>query len=191
MRICRCWISAISTITEDGPVYRGVDCVSLAETASLEHTATLLWDATSIDPFASDNMPVMSEAMRAVAHATRDAAPIERAIAMLALAASADPRVAPDDCPIADRDRVADRRTAFDTGLSADAHAVADPRTDTDHRRNRPPRGRCRRGPGAAGSRARRSWRGVTHRHPTLDHGAWPDDRVVADQRRRCDVGVG
>src|SRR5215212_12007866 len=38
--------TAISTITEDGPVYRGVDCVALSETASLEHTATLLWDAT-------------------------------------------------------------------------------------------------------------------------------------------------
>src|SRR3990170_3009712 len=38
--------SAVSTITGEGPVYRGVDCVALAETASLEHTATLLWDAT-------------------------------------------------------------------------------------------------------------------------------------------------
>ena len=84
--------TAVSTITEEGPVYRGVDCVALSETASLEHTATLLWDATSIDPFAPDNMPVMSEAMKAVALATRDAAPIERAIAVLALAANADPR---------------------------------------------------------------------------------------------------
>lgn len=84
--------SAISTITEEGPVYRGVDCVALAETASLEHTATLLWDSASIDPFAPDNMPVMSQAMKAVAHAARDSAPIERAIAVLALAADADPR---------------------------------------------------------------------------------------------------
>jgi citrate synthase len=84
--------TAVSTITDDGPVYRGVDCVALSETASLEHAATLLWDATSIDPFAPDNMPVMSPAMKAVALATRDAAPIERAIAVLALAADADPR---------------------------------------------------------------------------------------------------
>jgi citrate synthase len=84
--------TAISTITEDGPVYRGVDCLALAETASLEHAATLLWDATSSDPFAPDNMPVMSPAMKAVTLATRDAAPIERAIAVLALAAEADPR---------------------------------------------------------------------------------------------------
>jgi citrate synthase len=84
--------TAISTITEEGPVYRGVDCVALAETASLEHAATLLWDAASIDPFAVDNMPVMSQAMRAVALAARESAPIERAIAVLALAADADPR---------------------------------------------------------------------------------------------------
>ena len=84
--------TAISTITEDGPVYRGVDCVALAETASLEHVATLLWDAAASDPFAPENMPVMSPQMKAVALATRDAAPIERAIAVLALAADADPR---------------------------------------------------------------------------------------------------
>lgn len=84
--------TAVATITEQGPIYRGVDCVALSESASLEHAATLLWDAASIDPFAPDNMPVMSEAMQAVAHATRHAAPIERAIAVLALAAEADPR---------------------------------------------------------------------------------------------------
>lgn len=84
--------TAVSTITEAGPVYRGVDGVALAETASLEHAATLLWDATAIDPFAADNMPVMSAAMQAVADAARGVAPIERAIAVLALAADADPR---------------------------------------------------------------------------------------------------
>src|SRR5262245_16163013 len=84
--------TAVSTITEEGPVYRGVDCVALSETASLEHAATLLWDATTIDPFAADNMPVMSATMKAIAHAAHDAAPIERAIAVLAVAADADPR---------------------------------------------------------------------------------------------------
>lgn len=84
--------SAVSTITEDGPIYRGVDCVALSETASLEHTATLLWDATAIDPFAKNNLPVVSEAMQAVAEATREVSPIERTIAVLALAAAADPR---------------------------------------------------------------------------------------------------
>src|SRR6202041_569117 len=45
-----------------------------------------------VDPFASDNCPLLSTEMRAVADALRDAAPIDRTIAVLALAASADPR---------------------------------------------------------------------------------------------------
>jgi citrate synthase len=83
--------SAIATITEDGPIYRGVNCVDLAEKDTLEHTATLLWDVTAIDPFAFDNCPHVSDEMRAIAEAARRAAPIDRAIATLALAASADP----------------------------------------------------------------------------------------------------
>src|SRR5439155_19659136 len=83
--------SAVATITEDGPIYRGVNCVDLAERNTLEHTATLLWDVTGVDPFASDNRPHVSDEMRAIAEAARRAAPIDRAIAVLALAASADP----------------------------------------------------------------------------------------------------
>ncbi|MDI4237063.1 citrate synthase family protein [Bradyrhizobium sp. Arg237L] len=91
--------SAIATITEDGPIYRGVNCVDLAEKDTLEHTATLLWDVTGVDPFAPGNCPFVSDEMRAIAEAARRAAPIDRAIAVLALAASADPRAftrAPD-----------------------------------------------------------------------------------------------
>src|SRR5258708_32837931 len=84
--------SSICTITEDGPIYRGVNCVDLAEKDTLEHTATLLWDVTGVDPFASDNCPLVSDEMQAIAEAARRAAPIDRAIAVLALAASADPR---------------------------------------------------------------------------------------------------
>jgi citrate synthase len=84
--------SAISTITEAGAIYRGVNCVELAEKDTLEHTATLLWDVMSVDPFAAENCPVVSDAMQAIAQAARRAAPIDRAIAVLALAASADPR---------------------------------------------------------------------------------------------------
>ena len=84
--------SAIATITEDGPIYRGVNWIDLAEKDTLEHAATLLWDVTGVDPFADDNCPHVSDEMRAIAEATRHAAPIDRAIAVLALAASADPR---------------------------------------------------------------------------------------------------
>src|SRR6059058_1897795 len=84
--------SAVATITEDGPIYRGVNCVDLAERGTLEHAATLLWDVTGADPFEQDNCPVVSDEMRAVAEAARGANAIDRAIAVLALAASADPR---------------------------------------------------------------------------------------------------
>jgi citrate synthase len=83
--------SAIATITEQGAIYRGVNCVDLAEKDTLEHTATLLWDVTGVDPFAPDNCPHVSDEMRAIAEAARRAAPIDRAIAVLALATSADP----------------------------------------------------------------------------------------------------
>jgi citrate synthase len=84
--------SAIATITENGPIYRGVNCVDLADKDTLEHAATLLWDVTDVDPFVPDNCPHVSGEMRAVAGAAYQAAPIDRTIAVLALAASADPR---------------------------------------------------------------------------------------------------
>src|SRR3981081_1315354 len=84
--------SSIATITEDGPIYRGVNCIDLAEKDTLEHAATLLWDVTGVDPFAADNCPHVSGEMRAVAEAAHGVAPIDRTIAVLALAASADPR---------------------------------------------------------------------------------------------------
>src|SRR6201995_2428191 len=83
--------SAIATITEEGAIYRGVNCVDLAEKDTLEHAATLLWDVTGVDPFAPDNCPHVSDEMRAIAEAAHRAAPIDRAIAVLALATSADP----------------------------------------------------------------------------------------------------
>lgn len=84
--------SAVSTITEEGPIYRGVRAVTLAENATFEQCATLLWDSKSADPFAKSNMPVISPAMRTVLDASRDAPPIDRAVAVLALASEADPR---------------------------------------------------------------------------------------------------
>jgi citrate synthase len=40
--------SAVSTITEEGPIYRGVSAIALAESATFEQAATLLWDARAI-----------------------------------------------------------------------------------------------------------------------------------------------
>lgn len=84
--------SAISTITAEGAIYRGVHAVALAQTAALEQVATLLWNANDSDPFAPDNLPLITPSMSAVFAATRDAAPIPRAVSLLALATDADPR---------------------------------------------------------------------------------------------------
>lgn len=84
--------SAISTITVEGPIYRGVKATTLSETATLEQTATLLWDSKTSDPFAKSNMPVISPAMRAIMAATNGAPPIDRAVAVLSQATEADPR---------------------------------------------------------------------------------------------------
>src|SRR4030088_3762998 len=84
--------SAISTITEAGPICRGLNSNEPPEPDTPEHAATLLWDVTGADPFSQDNCPHVSAEMRGVAEAARDAAPIDRTIAVLALAASADPR---------------------------------------------------------------------------------------------------
>src|SRR6266446_5057540 len=58
--------SAIATITEDSPIYRGVNCIELAEKDTLEHAATLLWDVAGVDPFSQDNCPLVSGEMRAM-----------------------------------------------------------------------------------------------------------------------------
>ena len=83
--------TAVSTITPESPVYRGVGAVGLAEQATLEQAATLLWNASRSDPFAAGNLPVVSPAMRAVAAGAGGEAPLARAIAILAFAGDADP----------------------------------------------------------------------------------------------------
>ena len=82
--------TAVSTITEAGPVYRGVDAIGLAAEATLEQTATLLWDVSGVDPFETGNLPGMSETMGAILSAA--SAPLPRAVAVLSLAAEADPK---------------------------------------------------------------------------------------------------
>jgi citrate synthase len=84
--------SAVSTITEEGPIYRGVRAVQLAETATFEQCASLLWDAKSADPFTRTNVPIVSPVMRAIMEATKNGPPIDRAVAVLSQAAEADPR---------------------------------------------------------------------------------------------------
>lgn len=82
----------VSTITDAGPIYRGVSAVALSETATLERAATLLWGTNGADPFSKANLPEVSSAMVAILAAAREATPVERTVAVLALASSADPR---------------------------------------------------------------------------------------------------
>lgn len=84
--------SSVSTITEAGPIYRGVPAVALSDTATLEQTAQILWDARGADPFEAGNMPVVSAEMQAIINAALAAKPLPRAIAALSLACDADPR---------------------------------------------------------------------------------------------------
>lgn len=84
--------SAISTISEAGPIYRGVPAVVLSDEGSLEQAATLLWGVDAADPFDPANMPVVGEAMRVIGQAAGGAGPLSRAIAVLALAGETDPR---------------------------------------------------------------------------------------------------
>src|SRR5262252_6977198 len=72
--------SAVSTITEDGPIYRGVNAVALSEAATLEQAATLLWGALNSDPFAKSNLPIVSPTMKRILEATHDASAVERAV---------------------------------------------------------------------------------------------------------------
>src|SRR5215472_9287616 len=73
--------SAISTITEEGPIYRGVNAVALSEAATLEQAATLLWGVDGTDPFVKSNLPIVSSTMNAVLSAARDASAVDRTIA--------------------------------------------------------------------------------------------------------------
>ncbi|MGE0281320.1 MAG: citrate/2-methylcitrate synthase [Rhizobiaceae bacterium] len=84
--------TAICTLTERGPVYRGALAIKLADQATLEQTATLLWDASGSDPFALGNLPALSEPMARILDLLAEEGGIARAVAVLALASDADPR---------------------------------------------------------------------------------------------------
>ncbi len=82
--------SAVSCLSEEGPIYRGVLAVDLAAHATLEEVATLLWDESGSDPFAPLNLPITSQAMDEVQVASRAQPPLVRALTQLALASEGD-----------------------------------------------------------------------------------------------------
>jgi len=125
--------SAVSTIDESGPIYRGVRAVSLAADASLEQVATLLWDVSGIDPFATDNLPVMNDAMRAVIAASAAVSPLARTVAALALAGEADGQAFNRSAE--GRARIGARILRLVTATILDAQPSADPVHDQIARR--------------------------------------------------------
>ncbi len=74
--------SAITAIVDGRPYYRGRDAIQLAETATLEDAARLLWDTGDMDPFAG----IAPHPSVALGHDGRS-----RAFSLLAHRAAADP----------------------------------------------------------------------------------------------------
>src|SRR6202000_1158342 len=68
--------SAVSTITEEGPIYRGVRAVTLAESATCEQCASLLGDSKAAAPFTKSNVPIISPVMLGIMDATKASPPI-------------------------------------------------------------------------------------------------------------------
>ena len=84
--------SSLTLIEADRLLYRGKDACRLAETASLEHVARLLWDVAA-DPFATpEGLPVIGAALRTIWPGAAAFAPIDRCLTMLPVAAASDTR---------------------------------------------------------------------------------------------------
>lgn len=82
--------SSISLIADGALYYRGVDAGGLAQHASLETTAGVLWQTADYDPFDAANLPPSSDALDTVIAAMRRSHPLDRCIAALAAAGEAD-----------------------------------------------------------------------------------------------------
>src|SRR5271168_5200893 len=71
------------TLIEDGRLYyRGLDAAQLARTAALEDVAGLLWNCDD-QPFAADNIPPMTTALRRAWLAAATLSPVDRCLVLL------------------------------------------------------------------------------------------------------------
>ena len=78
------------TLIEGGRLYyRGIDAARLARTASLEDVAPLLWDCDD-RPFAADNLPPLTTALRRAWIAAATLSPPDRCLVLLPAAAALD-----------------------------------------------------------------------------------------------------
>ena len=81
--------SSLTLIENNRLYYRGRDAAALARTASLEEVARLLWDCDE-RPFAADNLPPMTTALRRAWLAAATLAPVDRCLVVLPAAAALD-----------------------------------------------------------------------------------------------------
>jgi citrate synthase len=81
--------SALTLIEDNCLYYRGSDAARLARTASLEDTARLLWECDE-RPFAIDNLPPLTTALRRAWLAAATLAPVDRCLVLLPAAAALD-----------------------------------------------------------------------------------------------------
>jgi citrate synthase len=81
--------SALTLIEDSRLYYRGRDAAGLARSASLEDVARLLWDCDE-QPFAVDNLPPMTTALRRAWLAAATLGPVDRCLVVLPAAAALD-----------------------------------------------------------------------------------------------------
>ncbi|KJH81884.1 citrate synthase [Pseudomonas sp. KSR10] len=81
--------SAITLLTDNGVYYRGVSAVELADSASVEEAAELIWQSSGAF---SNSLPVMPESTQALLELYRDMTVSEKAIALFPLVERENPR---------------------------------------------------------------------------------------------------
>lgn len=81
--------SAITLLTDNGVYYRGVSAIELADSASVEEAAELIWQSNGAF---SDSLPVMPEGTHPLLELYGDMTVSEKAIALFPLVERANPR---------------------------------------------------------------------------------------------------
>lgn len=81
--------SSLTLIEDSRLYYRGVDAAHLARTDSLEDVARLLWDCDD-EPFAADNLPPLTTALRRAWLAAATLGPVDRCLVLLPAASALD-----------------------------------------------------------------------------------------------------
>ncbi len=81
--------SAITLLTDNGVYYRGVSATELADSASVEEAAELIWQSEGAF---SDSLPVMPKGTEALLELYRDMTVSEKAIALFPLVERENPR---------------------------------------------------------------------------------------------------